>query len=88
MLFYFLYSGYIILLIGILGGRVSGNINMFKFSVWCLVAGLFDFLISYLVVFKSKKTVQEISSKQQRFKKVIELLIIPLVVIYLANFLI
>ena len=26
MLFYFLYSGYIILLIGLLGGRISGNV--------------------------------------------------------------
>ena len=87
MLFYFLYSGYIILLIGLLGGRISGNVDMLKFSVTCLIVCVFDFLISYLVVFKSKLNSQEIGHNQQHFKKVIKLLIIPLVIIYFVNFL-
>ncbi|OUO69994.1 hypothetical protein B5F64_07905 [Thomasclavelia spiroformis] len=87
MLFYFLYSGYIILLIGLLGGRISGNVDMLKFSVVCLIVCLFDFLISYLVIFKGKLNGQEITHNQQNFKKVIKLLIIPLVIIYFVNFL-
>lgn len=87
MLFYFLYSGYIILLIGLLGGRISGNVDMLKFSVVCLFVCLFDFMISYLVIFKNKITGKEIVHNQQYFKKVIKLLIIPLVIIYFVNFL-